>query len=95
MKKEVIQLILDCIKNQNKNDLECNIIVEETTMLIGQDSCFGSLSLANLLISIEEKVYERFETRIDLVDEKALGRPDSPYKNVESLASFISDTISS
>jgi acyl carrier protein len=87
--KIVINVIVDYAK-------EVNIIFEkldETTRLIGSTSEFDSSDLVQIIVEIEDKINQEFNTDITLTDEKAMSRTTSPFVNIGTLVNFIVDNL--
>lgn len=83
--KEIIFKSIDEINLQN--DLQ--IAKEASTKLFGRDSDLDSLGLVNLITTIEEKIEEKTGNYIPIADERAFSQESSPFKTVETLASYI------
>jgi len=59
------------------------------TRLLGSRSVLDSLHLVSLLITIEREVEDIFGVALTLANERALSMKESPFRTVESLASYI------
>jgi len=59
------------------------------TRLLGSRSVLDSLHLVSLLITIEREVEDIFGLALTLANERALSMKESPFRTVESLASYI------
>lgn len=59
------------------------------TVLFGEGSRLDSLGLVNVIIAIEQKVEEDFETPVSLTDERAMSQKNSPFRTVRTLADYI------
>ena len=87
-KSQIIEIIFNSIEDINKeNDIE--ILKNINTKLIGSDSELDSILLVNLIVSVEESVEELAGTYIPIADERAFSLEESPFKNIETLASHI------
>jgi hypothetical protein len=64
------------------------------TRLLGSQSVLDSLHLVSLLITIEREVEDIFGVALTLANERALSMKESPFRTVESLASYIGVLIS-
>ena len=90
MENNICRLIFSCLEVHNASVSEdCAVEISKETLLYGSDSGLGSMGLANLLISIENKINARYNINIDLVNENMFNQPHNPYLNVESLAAYI------
>ena len=64
------------------------------TRLLGAQSGLDSLHLVSLLITIEREVEDTIGVSLTLADERALSMKESPFRTIESLASYIGVLIS-
>jgi acyl carrier protein len=60
----------------------------ETPIFEGDDS-LDSLSLVSLIVDIEARVEDAFQTEVVLASEKAMSMQNSPYRNVLTLTNFV------
>ena len=65
----------------------------KTTKLMGEGAILDSLGLVTLIVEVENKIEENFSKTVVLADDRAMSRKNSPFKNVQSLASYISETL--
>ncbi|MEA2627832.1 MAG: hypothetical protein QOJ10_292 [Chloroflexota bacterium] len=61
--------------------------------LIGKDAKLDSLGLVNLIVLVEEKIQQRFNVGITLVDERAMSQSKSPFRTLGSLAEFVEEQL--
>jgi acyl carrier protein len=59
------------------------------TRLLGPQSVLDSLHLVSLLINIERELEDTFGVALTLANERALSMKESPFRTLESLASYI------
>jgi acyl carrier protein len=64
------------------------------TSLLGAQSVLDSLHLVSLLIAIEQEVADAIGVTLTLADERALSMKESPFRTIQSLASYIEVLIS-
>ena len=64
------------------------------TRLLGRQSVLDSLHLVSLLINIERETEDTFGVALTLANERALSMKESPFRTIESLASYIEVLIS-
>src|SRR6266480_3850227 len=64
------------------------------TRLLGSQSVLDSLHLVSLLITIEREIEDTIGVTLTLADERALSMKESPFRTIESLASYIEVLIS-
>lgn len=78
-----------------RNDLATDapkIEKSEQTVLVGEDG-LDSLAFVSLIVSVEEKVQDASDTIIALADERAFSRPESPFRTVSTLATYIDELV--
>ncbi|MEM7217576.1 MAG: hypothetical protein AAF515_04370 [Pseudomonadota bacterium] len=86
----VVDLIRDAIAELNEElDYDHLRDVSETTVIFDGDEALDSLSLVSLIVDIEARVEESFDTEVVLASEKAMSMANSPYRNVGSLVEFV------
>jgi acyl carrier protein len=64
------------------------------TRLLGSQSVLDSLHLVSLLIAIEREIEDTVGVTLTLADERALSMKESPFRTIQSLASYIGVLIS-
>jgi acyl carrier protein len=87
-KDEIIKIVfqgIDEINQQEGKVIQKNV----QTKLFGKGGNLDSLGLVNLIVSVEEKVNDKFGVTISLADEKAMSQINSPFLTVNSLAGYI------
>jgi acyl carrier protein len=86
----ITQLIITSLSelNEELNDPSLENISEQTR-LFGGNGALDSLALVSFIADIEEKISEQYGKNIVLADEKAMSQKVSPFRTVESLASYI------
>jgi acyl carrier protein len=77
-----------------ENDVK-NILVDENTEIFGSKSIIDSLQLINLIVKIEEDVYDQSGKEITVVDDEAIIIGNSPFQTVQSLAEFVHKKVES
>ena len=77
-----------------ENDVK-NILVDENTEIFGSKSIIDSLQLINLIVKIEEDVYDQSGKEIIVVDDEAIIIGNSPFQTVQSLAEFVHKKVES
>lgn len=63
------------------------------TKLYGANGAMDSLALVSFITDLEEKISDEFEKNIILADEKAMSAKTSPFRNIESLTSYIKSLL--
>ena len=90
IENQVDQILFAAIEEINQQ-LPSNqtIKAEKSTMLFGKDGVLDSLTLVNLIVTVEQKLQESMNATITLADERAMSQKNSPFKSVESFANYI------
>jgi acyl carrier protein len=82
-------MITNSLKSVLEENNIKNITVTDETEIFGSKSIIDSLQLINLVVKIEEEVYERTGIEIIVVDDEAIIVGNSPFQSVKSLAEFV------
>ena len=85
----VINVIADYAKEVSINFHK----LDENTRLIGSSSEFDSSDLVQIIVEVEDKINQVFNTDITLTDEKAMSRTTSPFVNVGTLVNFLVENL--
>ena len=88
--QQIIFDALDMANNAREEDEQIPVSAE--TELYSSDGHLDSMGLVAFLIDIEESLMDN-EMNITLSDERAMSQSQSPFRNVESLTSYISSLI--
>ena len=90
IENQVDQILFAAIEEINEQ-LPSNqkIVADKSTLLFGSHGVLDSLTLVNLIVTAEQKVQETLNIAITLADDRAMSQKNSPFKSVESLASYI------
>lgn len=90
MKENLSNIIIESIKDLNEElqspDLET---LSLETHLYGKMGTLDSIALVRLLVDVECKVSDEFDTTIVLTDERAISQRRSPFRTVKSLTEYI------
>lgn len=79
--------ILSEISKQKVIDIPKTL--DETTRLIGKKAVLDSLSLVNLIISVEQEINDKYGLSITIADDRAMSMEKSPFRSVGSLSDYI------
>jgi len=91
-KADVQKIIFDAIEMANnlREDNE-QIPIAEATALYGNDGYLDSMGLVSFLTDIEESLQDS-DIMVSLSDERAMSQTQSPFRDVQTLTSYI-DTL--
>lgn len=94
MTNDLVDLIQRCAREVAEQEgISLGDEFDADSTLFGPDGFFDSLGLVNLVVVVEEAVQERFGQAVTLADERAMSRSTSPFRNVNSLASYTAELI--
>jgi acyl carrier protein len=68
---------------------EEQIHVSAQTLLFGTDAELDSLSLVSLISDVETTINVEHHLLVNLADDRAMSRAESPYTSVETLKDYI------
>lgn len=86
---DVLAAVLEAVAEYNEQlDEEQRLELDPETRLLGKSSKLDSFGLVNLIIVIEEKLYDKFDKAITLADERAMSQEHSPFRSVQSLSDY-------
>lgn len=84
------QIVFDVIDDINTQLLdEQHLEKSNETVLMGQTGRLDSLSLVNLIVSVEGAIEDELDVSISLADEKAMSQKNSPFRTVRTLIDYI------
>ena len=87
--QDVFAAVLEAVAEFNEQlDAEHKLELSSETRLLGRSSKLDSFGLVNLIILVEEKLYDKFDKSITLADERAMSQEHSPFRSVQSLADY-------
>ena len=91
IKKIVVDSLVSVLDENDKK----NISVHDNTEIFGSKSIIDSLQLINLIVKIEEDVYDQSGKEIIVVDDEAIIIGNSPFQTVQSLTEFVYNKVES
>jgi len=62
--------------------------------LFGGQGKLDSLGLVTVILAVEQKIRESMNIAISLVDERAVSRTQSPFRDIQSLVQYIEEVVS-
>jgi acyl carrier protein len=93
--QDVLAAVLEAVTEFNEQlDGKHKLELSSETRLLGKDSKLDSFGLVNLIIVVEEKLYDKFDKSITLADERAMSQEHSPFRSVQSLADYAHTLLS-
>ena len=89
--KDIVFETLNEFVEENNIDISH---IDEHTRLIGASSFLDSMDLVHFIVALEERINDEFSSDLELTDEKAMSRRTSPFMNIETLVSYIIESLS-
>ncbi|MDX4040359.1 hypothetical protein [Aliarcobacter skirrowii] len=94
MQEKIEKIIIDTLKDLNEElENEAFLNPNSKTKLYGRNGAMDSLALVSFIADLEDKISDKFEKDIILADEKAMSAKTSPFRNIESLTSYIKSLL--
>ena len=94
MQEKIEKIIIDTLKDLNEElENEAFLNPNSKTKLYGGNGAMDSLALVSFIADLEDKISDKFEEDIILADEKAMSAKTSPFRNIESLTSYIKSLL--
>jgi acyl carrier protein len=86
---DVLAVVLEAVAEFNEQlDDDHKLELTPETRLLGKSSKLDSFGLVNLIVVVEEKLYDKFDQAITLADERAMSQERSPFRSVQTLAEY-------
>lgn len=67
--------------------------VTENMILMGDNGVLDSMDFVNLMVIIEENIFEELGKEITIVNEKAFSRKRSPFYSIDTLSEYLQELI--
>ena len=94
MRDDVAAVILEAAKIIDQTLVEKMPLERGTDCpLYGEGSVIDSISLVSLVVLVEQKIEDKFDTPIILADEKAMSRKRSPFLTIATLAEYVEERM--
>ncbi|EAJ0325753.1 hypothetical protein YZ31_03420 [Campylobacter lari] len=93
MQEKIQNIILKALSNMSDDYDELENVSLETKLYNGLGGCLDSLALVSLISDLESVLSEEFNKEIILADEKMMSSRNSPFKDVKTLAEYITKKI--
>jgi acyl carrier protein len=89
-----VSLIVSALNEMGEeDDNQALIDADSKTKLFGSNGVLDSIGVVFLITELEERISDKFDLDLTLADEKAMSQVTSPFRNVETLAKYISQLI--
>jgi acyl carrier protein len=88
--QQVLEVVLQAMHATNQaRDAASQLAVSADAPIFGPDSSLDSLGLVGLLLDVEEGL-QAIGCDVVLSDERAVSQKRSPFRNVQSLVTYVS-----
>jgi acyl carrier protein len=93
-KKQIGELISAAIENYNQAaPSERQVVNSPSTILFGDGSKLDSLGFINLIVAIETEIENTLDLSIFIVDERALGMEENPFRTLQTLQHLVEERV--
>lgn len=93
MKDELTTLILETLREMEESGLFVLNGLTVDSPLFGKNGLLDSIGLVTLIVAIEQGIEDRYHKAVSLADEKAFSQKKSPFRSVDSLATYAAELI--
>ena len=88
--ERIEQAVFVAVDELNETLFEDQRLVKSgDTALYGENGRLDSLGLVNLIVAVEEQVFDAFDVHLTLADEKAMSQRHSPFRSLATLCAYI------
>ncbi len=93
---EIVELILRTLRELDEQGVVAldGTPVDTQTPLFGEAGVLDSVGLVSLVVAVEQALQDELGIQVSLADERALSQQNSPYRTIESLASYAASMVS-
>jgi acyl carrier protein len=88
---EFVYQAVDHVNAQSANGQK--ILKDPGTPLLDSQGGIDSLALVNLVVALEQIVFDETEKSITIADEDVYSSPDTPFRTLGSLAAYLDKMI--
>jgi len=94
MENQIKEILFKSVEEINKTlDEDQQLELSTETVLLGKDGNIDSITLVNLIVTIEESIEDELNVEITLADEKALSQKESPFRTIGTLIDYIAQVV--
>jgi len=91
---KVKDIVYSAIDSLNQDDAaKVKILKDPDFLLLDADSAIDSLTLVNLLVSIESLLEENFSKSFSIVSEDSITSDDRPFQNIGNLIDYLEKLV--
>jgi hypothetical protein len=89
---ELEEVVADAVKALSE-DLDVKIFYDKELYLVGANGILSSLDFVNLIIYIEDGLFDRFSIQLTIVNEKAFSKKHNPFESIALLESYVAELL--
>jgi hypothetical protein len=94
LREQVLQAIYEAIARANElRPADAQLPCEEDTALYGPGGALDSLELVSFILDVEERVNIQNGTELVLADDKAMSQRRNPFRDVATLADYVTGRL--
>lgn len=94
MRDDLIPLIIEALQGLNgQQGISLPDELCSQLELFGRNGILDSLALVTLIVTLEQRIEDKYGVSISLADEKAMSQTSSPFRTIASLAHYASRAI--
>lgn len=72
---------------------ECQLPLSPDTRLYGNGGWLDSMGLVNLIVLVEERIFDEFGIEITLSDDRLFSSQDNPFRTIMTLSEYVGSLI--
>jgi len=93
--ESIVDVIYQCVDEVNLQQAEDNQIAKELeTALFGEDSGIDSLALINLIMGLEQRIFDATGIEVILMGSDEVTADNGPLQSVAHMAAFVKEELS-
>jgi acyl carrier protein len=85
----LVSVIVETVEDYRVTMLGGGEPVGGASRLFGPLGLLDSLGLVSVLVEIEQKIADRHEVAVSLMDDRAMSESSSPFRTIDSLADYV------
>ena len=90
---QALDLVYQAVDQVNAQMPDSKIVKDPATPLLDADGGIDSLALVNLVVALEQAVYDATEKTITIADENIYSSTESPFRTLGALAAYLDTMI--
>lgn len=93
-RQQALEVVLRAVEYANQEQPEGKRLpLAEETVLLGPESALDSMGVVSLVMDVEQLVSDDLGVHVDLADDRAMSRRQSPYRTVKSLTDYVCELV--